>query len=79
MPSAARKLNFMIREDVARELGELVPPGRRSKVVNDALAKELLSIRRKRLAERMLALREQGPSVSTRDIVAILKRDRKRH
>lgn len=79
MPSAARKLNFMIREDVARELGELVPPGKRSKVVNDALAKELLFIRRKRLAERMLALREQGPSVSTRDIVAILKRDRKRH
>ena len=79
MPSTARKLNFMIREDIARELGELVPPGKRSKVVNEALEKELLSIKRRKLTGKLLSLREQGPSVSTKDIVAMLKKDRKRH
>jgi hypothetical protein len=78
MPSPARKLNFMIREEIARELGELVPPGRRSKVVNDALAKELLSIKRRTLTGKLLSLREHGPSVTTKDILAALKKDRER-
>jgi hypothetical protein len=79
MPSTARKLNFMIREDIARELGELVPPGKRSKVVNEALEKELLSIKRRMLTGKLLSIREQGPSVSTKDLVALLRKDRKRH
>jgi hypothetical protein len=69
----------MIREDIARELGELVPPGKRSKVVNEALEKELLSIKRRMLTGKLLSIREQGPSVSTKDLVALLRKDRKRH
>ena len=78
MPSTTRKLNFLIREEIARELGNLVPTGRRSKVVNDALAKELLAIKRRRLTERLLSLREKGPILSTKEIVTTLKKDRER-
>lgn len=78
MGDAAKKLNFMIKDDVARELDALVPPGERSRVVNEALARELLSIRRRRLTEKLRALRETGPSVTTDEIVAILRKDRER-
>jgi hypothetical protein len=78
MGDVARKLNFMIKDDIARELEALVPPGERSKIVNEALARELLCIRRRRLTERLRALRESGPSLATDEIVAILRKDRER-
>ncbi len=78
MPQAAKKLNFMIRQDIAKELDMLVPPGRRSQVVNNALEKELAVIKRKNLTERLLTLREEGPSVPTKAIVEALKKDRER-
>lgn len=79
MAGTARKLNFMIRDEIARDLEALVPPGERSRTVNEALAKELLSIRRRKLTERMRTLRKKGPAVSTEDIVAALRKDRDRH
>jgi hypothetical protein len=79
MPTSARKLNFMIRNEIARDLEALVPAGERSRTVNDALAKELLSIRRRKLAGRMRTLRKKGPSVATEEIVAALRVDRGRH
>ncbi len=79
MGDAARKLNFMIKDDIARELETLVPPGERSKLVNEALARELLSIRRRRLTEKLRVLRDSGPSLTTKEIVAMLKKDRRRH
>lgn len=78
MASTAKKLNFMIRNEVARELEELVPPGERSKVVNEALARELLAIRRRAITERLRAARERGPSLGTEKIVAALRKDRER-
>jgi len=39
MPTSARKLNFMIRNEIARDLEALVPAGERSRTVNEALAK----------------------------------------
>lgn len=78
MLSPARKLNFMIREEVARELEELIPPGRRSKVVNEALTKELQLIKRRKLTERLVSLRERGPAFTTKEIVTALKKDRVR-
>lgn len=78
MASRAKKLNFMIRNEVARELTELVPPGERSKVVNEALERELLAIRRRKLTERLRALREKSPPLSTEKIVSALRRDRER-
>ena len=79
MPTSGRKINFMIRDEIARDLEALVPAGERSRTVNDALAKELLSIRRRKLAERMRTLRKKGPSVATEEIVAALRKDRERH
>ena len=40
MPSTARKLNFLIEESVCRDLERLVPAGKRSRMVNEALRKE---------------------------------------
>jgi predicted metal-dependent phosphoesterase TrpH len=74
----AKKLNFLIRDDIARELAELVPPGERSKVVNEALARELLAIRRRTITERLRAARERGPALGTEKIVASLRKDRER-
>lgn len=77
--NTARKLNFMIRDEIARELEALVPAGERSRTVNDALAKELLAIRRRKLTDRLRTLRKKGPHVATEDIVGALRKDRKSH
>jgi hypothetical protein len=77
MPPSAKKVNFMINDDVRKEFERLVPSGERSKVANEALKKELNFIKRKRLTERLLLLRsKQG--LSTKEIVAALKKDRTR-
>jgi hypothetical protein len=65
----------MINDAVRREFECLVPPGERSKVVNEALKKELLSIKRKHLTERLLLLRS-GNILSTGEILETLKKDR---
>lgn len=79
MPTSARKLNFMIRDEIARDLEALVPAGERSRTVNDALAKELLSLRRRKLTERLRTLRKKGTAVATEEIVAALRKDRESH
>jgi hypothetical protein len=79
MPTSARKINFMIRDEVARDLEALVPAGERSRMVNDALAKELLSIRRRKLTERLDTLRKKGPTIATEEIVAALQKERESH
>jgi hypothetical protein len=79
MPTSARKINFMIRDEIARDLEALVPAGERSRTVNDALAKELLSIRRRKLTERLDTLRKKGPTIATEEIVAALQKERESH
>jgi hypothetical protein len=79
MPTSARKINFMIRDEIARDLEALVPAGERSRTVNDALAKELLSIRRRKLTERLDPLRKKGPTIATEEIVAALQKERESH
>lgn len=74
----ARKLNFMIRDEIARELEALVPAGERSRTVNDALAKELLAIRRRMITLRLRSARNKGLALGTEKIVAALRRDRGR-
>lgn len=78
MGDAARKLNFMIKGEIARELETLVPAGERSRVVNEALAKELIAIRRRAITMRLRAARETGPALGTKTIVAELRKDRSR-
>ncbi len=78
MSTTARKLNFMLSEEVAEELEKLVPAGKRSRVVNEAIRKELERIRRESLTERLHLLRETGPIYKTAEIAADLRKDRSR-
>ena len=74
-----RKLNFMIEEDIRRELENLIPAGKRSIVINDALRKELERIRRKSSIEKLLNLNLKGKRYSNSEIIDSLSMDRKEH
>ena len=65
MAQTTRKLNFMIDKDVAAELEKYVPSGRRSKVVTQAIARELALQRRKRISDRLLELRSKTTKMTT--------------
>ena len=78
MAQTARKLNFMIRNDVAVELEKLVPQGQRSKLVNSAIVKELALFRRNTQTEKLMALRNKTPRLSTDEIVEAVRHDRQR-
>lgn len=73
------KSNFVLEDKVKEELESLVPSGKRSKVVNEALKKELLRLKRKKLTERLLLLRSQGPKIPLEEIVKALEDDRRKH
>jgi hypothetical protein len=72
----AVKLNFMLDSKVADELNAVVPAGQRSKVVNAAVKKELLRIKRRATAEKLAELRGQVPKISMAEIVEQLRADR---
>ena len=78
MAIALKKANFFIEEDVRKEMEALVPAGLRAKVINEALRKELLRIKRGRVTEKLMELKSTGTAVSPREIVQLLKKDRKR-
>jgi Mg/Co/Ni transporter MgtE len=73
-----KKLNFFVEEDIRKELDELVPAGQKSKIINEALRKELLRIRREKVTEKLVALKSRGPKVTQKEIVKLLKQDRNR-
>ena len=75
----SRKLNFLIEETICRDLEMLVPAGKRSEIVNEALRKELDSIRRRKAAEELLASSSEGKKFSNRQIVEGLAKDRSTH
>ncbi len=72
------KVNFVMDEDVKKDLDRLVESGMRSRVINAALRKELLLIKRQKLAAEQDRLRGQSVATSTREIVRTLRRDRSR-
>lgn len=78
MAHAARKLNFMIKNEVAEELEALVPPGQRSRLVNEAIVKELALFRRHAQTEKLMELRRKSPKLSTDEIVSAVRKDRER-
>jgi len=78
MSSTAKRVNFLIEESISRELTELVPAGKRSQVVNEALRKELEIIRRKAAISRLVS-GSKGKRLSTREIVSALEKDRRKH
>jgi len=78
MRSTAKRVNFLIEESLSRELAELVPAGKRSQVVNEALRKELEIIRRKAAISRLVS-GSKNKRLSTREIVSALEKDRRKH
>ena len=74
----ARKVNIVLDDDVKSDLDELVDAGLRSRVINDALRKELSLIRRRRLSDRLDAVRKKTKPVSTEEIVRLVRHDRGR-
>jgi Arc/MetJ-type ribon-helix-helix transcriptional regulator len=79
MGRTSKKLNFLIEEELCRDLETLVPAGKRSKVVNEALRKELESIRRKKSVEKLLGSPPAGKEFSNREIIEGLSKDRRTH
>ena len=77
--SRLKKMNFLLEEEVQKELQSLVPSGKRSKMVNEAVKKELLQLKRKTVTTKLLRLRRVGPKVSMKEIVKSLKVDRESH
>jgi hypothetical protein len=78
MAQTARKLNFMIDNDIADELEKLVPSGQRSKVVSQAIGNELALQRRKSITSKLLELRSQLPKISVEKLQTDLAEDRNR-
>lgn len=79
MGGNARKINFMVEEDISRELERLIPAGKRSAVVNVAIRKELEAIRRKMAVEKLVSLSSKGKKFTNREIIEGLTRDRREH
>jgi len=72
------KVNFILDEDVQQELTRLVPPRKRSRVVNEALRRELLRRRREMAHKRLGALRKEIEPMAEREIVEAVRKDRAR-
>lgn len=72
------KLNVSIDEQVREELFRLVPPRRRSQVVNEALRKELLRRKREHATGILHQLRKRSATLSGEEIVNAVRRDRTR-
>ena len=78
MKGALKKINFFVEEDIRKELDALVPDGQKSKVINEALRKELLRIKREKATEKLMTLKFKGTLISKKEIVEMLKKDRRR-
>lgn len=72
------KLNVSIDDQLRDELFRLVPPRRRSQVINDALRHELLRRKRRHAADVVQGLRKQSATLSGNEIVEAVRRDRER-
>lgn len=72
------KVNIVLDDDVKADLDRLVDAGLRSRVVNRALRKEILVIRRQRASDRLAELRRSARPVPTAALVAQIRRDRGR-
>ncbi len=78
MGHTARKVNFMLRNDIVDELKRVVPNGSRSEFVNNELIKELALYRRKLQTEKLFSLRRRAPVMTDDDLIATLNNDRER-
>jgi len=72
------KLNVSIDDRLRDELFELVPPRRRSQVVNEALRNELLKRKRLHATEAIRRLRKRSAIFSGKEILASVRKGRAR-
>jgi hypothetical protein len=70
------KLNFIIDQEVKETLEKYVPSGSRSRVVNDALRKELNLLKRKEITAQLAEIREKNVMMDTAEIVNEVKKGR---
>ncbi|MEK6786237.1 MAG: hypothetical protein WBK08_08035 [Nitrospira sp.] len=72
------KLNVSIDDRLRDELFKLIPPRRRSQVVNEALRHELLRRKRQQATEVVHRLRKRSATLTGQEIVDAVRRDRER-
>ena len=72
------KVNVVLDDDVKAQMDLLVPSGRRSRIVNQALRKELLRINRENVVHEIDKLRQRTKKVKTEEVVELLRRERRR-
>jgi len=72
------KVNVVLDDDVKADLDRLVDSGKRSRVINNALRRELRLISRRAANARLDELRTTTKPVSTGAIVKLIRRDRGR-
>jgi hypothetical protein len=75
MPS---KVNIVLDDDVKADLDALVESGLRSRIINVALRKELMLLRRRQLSVRLDTLRVKTRPMSTVQIAKLIQKDRGR-
>lgn len=74
----AIKVNVVLDDDVKADLDRLVRAGKRSRVINVALRRELDTIRRRGASARLDALRATSSPVTDDAIVKLVRQDRRR-
>ncbi len=72
------KVNIVLDDDVKADLDRLVASGKRSRVINSAVRRELRLITRRAANARVDEFRMTTRPVSTADIVKLIRRDRGR-
>ena len=72
------KLNVSIDDRLRDELFRLIPPRRRSQVVNEALRHELLRRKRRQATEVVHRLRKRSATLTGKEILDAVRRDRER-
>ena len=72
------KVNIVLDDDVKADLDRLVESGKRSRVINSALRREIQLMNRRAANARLDKIRSTTKRVSTADIVRLVRRDRGR-
>ena len=72
------KVNIVLDDDVKADLDRLVDSGKRSRVINNALRREIQLMSRRAANARLDEMRTTTKAVSTNAIVKLVRRDRGR-
>ncbi len=72
------KVNIVLDDDVKADLDRLVKSGMRSRVINTAVRREMLILRRQRASQRLDELRKTTKAVATSELVKLVRHDRSR-